>query len=396
MKKIHMNFKRGAHSARRERKALRAAALAALSLAACVSVTASALAPGLWGWGDELLTVKSETGDGAAVDALPDGDESGGELFGFFGDIASWFGVGAARKEDEKAYKEVGGHGALGALGKAALALSLGAQSIVGAAEDDGVSVPGANGADAAGNEAQTDGVIAPERAYTGEVRFADGITLAEFCEFARFAGANDVAYADGVFTAAGGGYDVRAVAGSEYVTSSGRVFWARMPLAEDVGQLFVPVSALARAFGMTAQCDGGEVRLSEQRAIVPADEFYDAEDLYYLSHIIYAESGCEPFAGMAAVGSVVLNRVREEGFPDTVYGVIFDRTYGVQFSPTENGTVWLEPSDDAVAAAKACLEGDTVSDEIKFFFNPAIAESTWISDNREWVMTIAHHEFYS
>ena len=120
-----------------------------------------------------------------------------------------------------------------------------------------------------------------------------------------------------------------------------------------------------------------------------------DGDELYWLSRIINAESGTQPMLGKIAVGNVVLNRVRSDDFPDTIYGVIFDRRFGVQFSPTENGTIYNEPSDEAVEAARLCLEGYSLSDEICYFFNPAIAESTWISENRPWIMTVGDHAFY-
>ena len=120
-----------------------------------------------------------------------------------------------------------------------------------------------------------------------------------------------------------------------------------------------------------------------------------DGDELYWLSRIINAESGTQPMLGKIAVGNVVLNRVRSDDFPDTVYGVIFDRRFGVQFSPTENGTIYNEPSDEAVEAARLCLDGYSLSDEICYFFNPAIAESTWISENRPWIMTVGDHAFY-
>ena len=46
------------------------------------------------------------------------------------------------------------------------------------------------------------------------------------------------------------------------------------------------------------------------------------------MSRIIHAESGAEPFDGKIAVGNVVLNRVESKQYPNTIYGVIFDRPY--------------------------------------------------------------------
>lgn len=78
--------------------------------------------------------------------------------------------------------------------------------------------------------------------------------------------------------------------------------------------------------------------------------------DLYVLSHIISAESGNCSEEMMIAVGSVVLNRVADERFPDTIEEVVFQND-PVQYSPTVNGTYWNEPTEGAVKVAKMLLE---------------------------------------
>ena len=49
----------------------------------------------------------------------------------------------------------------------------------------------------------------------------------------------------------------------------------------------------------------------------------YSDDDFYELSHVIQAEAGYCERDMMIGVGSVVLNRVEHEDFPDTVYEVI-------------------------------------------------------------------------
>lgn len=50
----------------------------------------------------------------------------------------------------------------------------------------------------------------------------------------------------------------------------------------------------------------------------------YSADDFYELSHLIQAEAGYTYWEMMAGVGSVVLNRVASDKFPNTVYDVIY------------------------------------------------------------------------
>ena len=73
---------------------------------------------------------------------------------------------------------------------------------------------------------------------------------------------------------------------------------------------------------------------------------------------------------GKLAVGTVIMNRVERRDYPDTIYGVIFDCENGVQFTPTANGTVYLEPDADSVRAAKMCLEGYRVPGNLLFFID--------------------------
>lgn len=82
----------------------------------------------------------------------------------------------------------------------------------------------------------------------------------------------------------------------------------------------------------------------------------YTDDDLYCLAHIINAEAGDDncTHEHRVAVGSVVLNRVAADDFPDTVRGVVFDPG---QYSPTWNGSFEKEPSQDSWDTAKFLLE---------------------------------------
>ena len=113
------------------------------------------------------------------------------------------------------------------------------------------------------------------------------------------------------------------------------------------------------------------------------------------MSRIISAESRGEPLAGKLAVGTVVLNRVASSQFPDTIYGVIFDDKWGVQFTPTANGTIYQEPTAESVLAAKLCLDGAREAGDSLYFLAPKIATNHWVMENRELVAIIGNHWFY-
>lgn len=157
------------------------------------------------------------------------------------------------------------------------------------------------------------------------------------------------------------------------------------------------PIEPLLSAAGLKAtEIVGGEICIWGAPTFPEANDVYSYEDLYWLSRIISAESRGEPFVGQLAVGTVVINRTRSDYYPDTIYEVIFDRLGGVQFTPASTGSVYREPTDSSVLAAKLCLEGFSLDPTILFFFNSSIAKGSWITANRTYTMTVGQHDFYS
>ena len=98
----------------------------------------------------------------------------------------------------------------------------------------------------------------------------------------------------------------------------------------------------------------------------------------------------------MLGVGDVVMNRVASAAFPNTVKEVIFDSRYGVQFSPVETGSIYSEPSEECVIAAKICLEGYDIVGGALYFVNPDIGVSGWFRQTRTYVTSIGDHDFYA
>ena len=93
------------------------------------------------------------------------------------------------------------------------------------------------------------------------------------------------------------------------------------------------------------------------------AEKPYTEEDLYILSHIISAEAGNCSEDMMLSVGSVVLNRVRDDRFPNTIEEVVFQQG---QYSPTWNGAYYAEPTEAACEVAKTLLEeGPTIDPSV-------------------------------
>lgn len=183
---------------------------------------------------------------------------------------------------------------------------------------------------------------------------------------------------------------------GDLYIQANGRCIYAQHGIRLINGVTMVPIRVLAEAMGGTVDWDGAArtVHLTTGND-VPASADYSEEDLYWLSRIISAESQGEPLLGKIAVGTVVLNRVASDEFPDTVKEVIFDSRWGGQFEPVRNGTVYNTPTEESVIAAKLCLEGARAAGNSLYFLAPGLTENHWVMENRTYVTTIGCHWFY-
>ncbi len=182
------------------------------------------------------------------------------------------------------------------------------------------------------------------------------------------------------------------------YVTyANDRALFAFSPnVVMDDGRMYIPASTLTKALGINMSVSGTRVSLSGGFSpLLHASKYYREDEVYWLSKIISAESKGESLLGQIAVGDVILNRVKSPLYPNTIYSVIFDRKYGVQFSPTLDGSIYNDPTFTATLAAKICLEGTSLSDDALFFLNPLASQSSWIVRSREYAYSIGGHDFY-
>lgn len=187
---------------------------------------------------------------------------------------------------------------------------------------------------------------------------------------------------------------------GSATVTKGAQQTFFDYGLVLKDGVSYVPsrlVGEIADAY-VEWNYDYATICIYKDGIIVPntsANTSYGATEIFWLSRIIEAESGGEPTEGKIGVGNVIMNRVKSEDFPNTIYDVIFDTRYSVQFQPISNGTIYNTPSRDSIIAAKRALRNENVVGDSLYFFNPRISKSSWISRNRTYFKTIANHDFY-
>ena len=193
-------------------------------------------------------------------------------------------------------------------------------------------------------------------------------------------------------------GLDIQIPQNKTYIIANGRYLYLGGEVRNDQGRLLLPIRPLAKAFGVEVSWDEerqSAIVTGDVKPIAPGWSFYNEENLYWLSRIVYSEAGGEPLEGQIAVAQVVINRKASYLWPNTIYGVIFDDRAGVQFSPTANGTIYQEPSAEAVIAAKLALDGADVVEDCCYFLNPDISDDGWFERNCEYYATIGSHKFY-
>ncbi|WP_421071972.1 cell wall hydrolase [Pelotomaculum propionicicum] len=127
----------------------------------------------------------------------------------------------------------------------------------------------------------------------------------------------------------------------------------------------------------------GDVLTLPQQEALLTGGSLrggISQEEVMLLARLIYAEARGESFLGQVAVGAVTLNRLASPHFPKTLTKVIFEKNNRVyQFSPVADGSINMEPDEQAVQAALRALAGDDPTGGALFFYNPDIAGDQWI-----------------
>ncbi len=154
-------------------------------------------------------------------------------------------------------------------------------------------------------------------------------------------------------------------------------------------------------ALGITAVAASGQRVVGYQVLEREAVYTFTEEELDALYRIVEAEAGSEDEDGKLLVANVVLNRLEDERFPDTVEEVIFQEANGsYQFSPVGSGRIQrVTVSDETVAAVQRALEGEDLSQGALFFASRRYADGTrmsWFDSCLTYLFRHGNHEFYT
>ena len=114
--------------------------------------------------------------------------------------------------------------------------------------------------------------------------------------------------------------------------------------------------------------------------------------DIQLMARAINGEARGEPYEGQVAVGAVILNRVKDLRFPNSISGVIYQPG---AFTAVSDGQINAAISEGSTVykAAQDAINGWDPTSGCVYYFNPNTATNKWIW-SRPLVKTIGKHRF--
>ncbi len=124
------------------------------------------------------------------------------------------------------------------------------------------------------------------------------------------------------------------------------------------------------------------------EKLILP--ELIPIEEKDLLARLVTAEAKGEPYEGKVAVATVVLNRVENEMYPDSIKEVIYEKR---QFQPVDNGMINKPATEEAEKAVKEAIAKQGTGKGSLNFYNPKIVDSEW-HESKTVTAEIGNHVF--
>lgn len=126
------------------------------------------------------------------------------------------------------------------------------------------------------------------------------------------------------------------------------------------------------------------------QTAAVNVPQGYSQNDIKLMANAVHGEARGEPYEGQVAVAAVILNRVKDSSFPNSISGVIFEPR---AFTAVADGQIWLTPNETSERAVLDAMTGWDPTGSATYYFNPETATSPWIW-TRPQIKQIGKHIF--
>lgn len=132
---------------------------------------------------------------------------------------------------------------------------------------------------------------------------------------------------------------------------------------------------------------------VADSEYVIPFSE----KDYEVLCTIVEAEAGDQDEKGKILVANVILNRVRDDEFPDNITDVVFQKskkTY--QFSPTRPGGRYyrVTPTENTIECVERALKGEDYS-EGAIYFAMKTSSKSWFNRSLDFLFKHGDHYFY-
>jgi N-acetylmuramoyl-L-alanine amidase len=116
--------------------------------------------------------------------------------------------------------------------------------------------------------------------------------------------------------------------------------------------------------------------------------------DIDLMAKVVFAESNLEPYDGKVGVASVILNRLKDSQFPNTIKEVIMQKS---AFSCVKNGDISVSANDTCYRAVLDAIKGEDPTGKAMFFYNPKVATSKWMFNVKKInIKKIGQHVFFN
>lgn len=129
-----------------------------------------------------------------------------------------------------------------------------------------------------------------------------------------------------------------------------------------------------------------------EKNIVEAASNSNSTSNVQLMARAINGEARGEPYEGQVAVGAVIMNRVKDSNFPNTIAGVIYEAG---AFTAVSDGQINVPIKEDStvVKAARDAINGWDPTGGAIYYYNPDTATNKWIW-SRQTIKVIGKHKF--
>ncbi len=122
----------------------------------------------------------------------------------------------------------------------------------------------------------------------------------------------------------------------------------------------------------------------------INANTSVGSTDIYLIARAVYGEARGEEYIGKVAVAAVILNRVDDPNFPNSVSGVVYQPG---AFDAVSDGQINLAPDEECIRAARDAFSGWDPTNGCVYYYNPQTATNQWML-SKEIMLNVGNHVF--